>query len=91
MLPPKQSGPQMKNVGIYVAEDTLFRAHAIAANEGVKSRNQLLGSFLSFAVDLFPLLKPIRPQVEAFAAKEKVSYAEAIAFLVERGLKSLKK
>lgn len=80
----------MKNTGVYVAEDVLFRAHSIAKSEKVKSRNKLLGYFLTFAVDLFPLLKPMREQVEAFAAAEGCTYAEAVALLVEKGLKSKK-
>lgn len=99
MLPPKQTAPAMRNVGIYIAEDTLARAHAIADEEGVSSRNRILGSFLSFTVDLFPLLKPIRSQIEAFAKRETerlervkpVTYAEAIALLVEKGLRAAKK
>lgn len=87
MLPPKVSKPTKTNTGVYVEEDVLFRAEAIAEEEGVKSRNQLLGSFLTFAVDLFPLLKPLRPMIQAFADEKSISYAEAVARLVDKGLK----
>lgn len=90
MLPPKVSKPKMVNTGVYVAEDVLLRAHAIADEEQVKSRNKLLGSFLSFAVDLFPLLKPYRRQIEDFSAEEGCSYVEAVAKLVGRGLRAKK-
>lgn len=90
MLPPKTSAPAMKGTSVYIAEDVLLRAHAIAEAEGVKSRNQLLGSFLAFAVDLFPHLKPLRKQVEEVASDEGISYAEAVALLVKEGLKARK-
>ncbi len=90
MLPPKASKPAMKNAGIYVAEDVLIRAHAIARSERVKSTNALIGSFLAFAVDLFPLLKPMRSQIQQMADEEGCTYAEAVALLVERGLKHRK-
>lgn len=88
MLPPKPSRPTKKHTGVYVEEDVLFRADALAKSEHVKSRNMLLGSFLAFAVDLYPLIRSMRAQIEAFAAKEECSYVEAIAQLIERGLKS---
>lgn len=88
MLPPKQSRPTMKNVGMYVSEDTLLRAYAISKEEKVKSRNKLLSSFLTFAVDLFPLLKPMQARIADFANSENCSEVEAIARLVERGLKA---
>lgn len=87
MLPPK-SKASMINVGVYLSEDTLRRVDEIAQAEKVKSRNKLMGSFLTFAVDLFPLLKPLNRQIEEFAEREgKMSYAEAVAALVERSLK----
>lgn len=87
MLPPETATRVMKNTGVYVAEDVLFRAHAIAKAEHVKSRNKLLGSFLAFAVDLYPLLKPLKKQIDEFAAAERCSYTEAVGRLVERGLR----
>lgn len=86
MLPPKRPVPKMANFGILVAEDTVDRLEAIAKAEE-ESRNALIGSFLSFSVDLFPLLKPLRVQIEAFAKAEECSYEEAVAQLVERGLR----
>lgn len=90
MLPPKPSRPTKVHTGIQIEEDVLFRIDAIAHEESVKSRNSLIGSFLTFAADLFPLLRPMRAEVEEFAANEKLSYAAGIAELVRRGLKSKK-
>lgn len=90
MLPPKTTRPAMVRSGMYVAEDTLLRIEAIATAEKVKSRNKLMGSFLAFAVDLFPLLKPFSRQIEDFAKAQECTYAEAVARLVERALKAKK-
>lgn len=96
MLPPKKSKPANRRLGVYLSDDTLLRAQAIADQEHAKSRNQILDAFLSFAVELFPLLKPLRENVESFAEREtakqgrEVSYAAAIAILVERGLRATK-
>lgn len=97
MLPPKRPGPVMRHVGLLIHEDTVLRVDAIVKSEGLKSRNVLAASFLSFASELFPLLKPFNKQIEELMAREsertgeKASYAQAIALLVERGLKATKK
>lgn len=96
MLPPKRSGPVMRHVGLLIHEDTVLRIDEIVEAEKLKSRNQLAASFLSFASNLFPLLKPFQKQIEEFTAKEaerlgrEVTYADAVAALVERGLKAKK-
>lgn len=87
---PKSPPPRMRGFGLYVPSEVLAKADVIAKAEKVKSRNSLLGSFLAFAVELWPLLKPLNAQVEAFAEGEGCSYPEAIARLVERGLRSRK-
>lgn len=88
--PPPAAGPAMKHTSVYVREDVLDRIEAIAEEEGLKGKNKLLGSFLAFAVDLFPLLRPMQSAIEAFATAERKSYAEAVAILVRRGLKAEK-
>lgn len=86
MFPPKPTKPSKKNTGVYVESWVLERADEIARTEAVKSRNVLLGSFLTFAVELFPLLRPLRARVEAAQQKEGGTFVETIARLVERGL-----
>lgn len=90
MLPKQPKMPKMRDVGLYVPSIVLAKAEAIAKAEKVKSRNQLLASFLEFSVELFPLLRPVESQVEAFAEAESCSYAEAVARLVDRGLRAKK-
>lgn len=87
MLPAK-SKPKMRDVSIYVAEETLARVLALAKREGVRSRNALLTSFIEFSVALFPLLKPMSGLIEQLMEAERCSYAEAVARLVERGLRA---
>jgi hypothetical protein len=90
MLPPPKPPrpkPSKRNAGIYVEQSVLDRAQDITQSENVKSRNELLGSFLTFAVELFPLLKPLRSQIKLVEERHGCTYAEAVARLVEKGLR----
>lgn len=88
MLPKRPSKPTMVKTGVYVPEELLRQLDAIVATEKEKSRNAVAGSFLAFAVDLFPRIKGLLPQVDEVAAREGISQGQAIALLVERGLRA---
>ncbi len=88
MLPPPAAISRKRVIGIYVHREAVDRAAAIAKSEKVRSRSGLLSSFLEFAIEVFPLLKPMSAGIEAVMREERCSYAEAIARLVERGLRS---
>ncbi len=87
MLPrPQQS--KARSIGVYLTDETIAKALAIVKSERVKSRNALFTSFLEFAVELFPLLRPMGREIEALQSEENCSYATAVARLVERGLRA---
>ncbi len=87
---PNKSKPKMRDVGLYLPVATLAKADAIVKAERVKSRNALLTSLLEFSVELFSLLRPFNAEAEAFKVAEGCEYAEAVARLVERGLRAKK-
>jgi hypothetical protein len=86
MLPDDPPKPVMVNTGITVEQGVLDKLEEIVASEKVKSRNRLMGSFLKFAVELFPQLKALDSQIEAVKKAEDCTRAEAIGLLVRRGL-----
>lgn len=77
--------------GISLKQETIQRVDEIVSAERAKSRNHVIGSFLAFAVELFPVLKPHQKQFEEYARAEGCSYAEAVGQLAIRGLRGLKK
>lgn len=91
MLPPEKPKTKMANTGMAVSPELLEELNAIVESEGVKSRNLLMGSFLAFAVRLFPLLKPLERRIALAQALEGVTRPEIIAHLVTLGLESYEK
>jgi hypothetical protein len=92
MLPtPKPKEPAKATTSMVLPEDVLRRIGEIAKTEKVSSRNGVIVSFLCFATELFPLLKPLRGQISALEKAEGITYAEAVARLVTRGLKASRK
>lgn len=91
MFPIDPPAPEMVTTSLYVSSELLARAKSLAKTDvGSRGRNKLLVTLLAFGVDIYPLLKHVQKPVLAFAKQEGLSYPQAIARLVEKGLKSVK-
>lgn len=97
MLPPKKEGTGSVGFNIRIRERTVALLDEIVEHEKVKSRNSLIDTWLAFAAELFQLQKPFAKQIDEFKHRESertgapLSDAQAIALLVERGLRTSKK
>ncbi len=84
---PKAKG---RDVGLYLPEETLAKLDALMKAEKARSRNWLLTRLIDLSLELVPRLTPLSAEVKAFAEAEGCGETEALARLVERGLRAKK-